>query len=112
MESDSGVTSKSRMLFAFTNPVELPDSVAPWMAAPVATHSSGLMDDEGSLPVSSRTFCWTAGMRVEPPTKRTQPSSLAAMPASLSAVVTGPSVRCTRSAVIWLKALRVSVVSK
>ena len=44
------------MEFAFTSPVEDPASVAPWMAAPTATHSSGLIDDEGSFPVRERTL--------------------------------------------------------
>ena len=57
MDRLSGVTSKSRMLLsAFTRPVDVPDSVAPWIAAPMATHSSGLMDADGSLPVSLRTW--------------------------------------------------------
>ena len=46
MDSDSGVTSRSRM--SLTSPVSTPA----WMAAPMATHSSGLMPLNGSLPVT------------------------------------------------------------
>ena len=100
------------LLSAFTKPVDAPESVAACKAAPMATHSSGLMDADGSLPVSLRTCSCTAGMRVEPPTRSTHPSSDAAMPASLRAVCTGPEVRSTKSRVMSLNAARVSVVSR
>ena len=87
-----------------TMPNDAFDSVEPCTAAPAATHSSGLMDDEGSLPVSARTCACTAGMRVEPPTSSTCPSSDAAMPASMSACCTGPVVRSTRSRVMFSNA--------
>ena len=61
----SGVTSSSRT--SLTSPASTPA----WMAAPTATTSSGLTPRCGSLPVSSLTFSWTAGMRVMPPTSTT-----------------------------------------
>ena len=112
MDRLKGVTSSNSRLFARTRPVEAPESVAAWMAAPVATHSSGLMEADGSWPVSLRTCACTAGTRVEPPTSSTQPSSEAAMPASLSAVCTGPVVRSTRSRVISSNAARVTTASR
>ena len=45
-----GVTSSSRM------PSTSPPRTPPWIAAPFATHSSGLMPLKGSLPVSSLTL--------------------------------------------------------
>ena len=69
------------------------------MEAPSATHSSGLSDLLGSLPVSCLTLSWTAGIRVEPPTRSTWPSSEAVMPASLRAFCTGTVVASTRSCV-------------
>ena len=61
MDRDSGVTSRSST--SFTSPVSTPA----WIAAPIATHSSGLMPLNGSLPVTlldsflySRDSCGTA----------------------------------------------------
>ena len=45
MPRDSGVTSSS------SRPLTSPPRTPPWMAAPMATHSSGLMPLKGSLPV-------------------------------------------------------------
>ena len=61
----SGVTSSSRT--SLTSPASTPA----WIAAPIATTSSGLTPLCGSLPVSSLTFSWTAGIRVMPPTRTT-----------------------------------------
>ena len=69
------------------------------MAAPNATHSSGLMSFWGSLPIKVLTKFCTAGIRVEPPTKRTLSMSDAERFASFKASFTGPSVFLTRSAV-------------
>ena len=52
MDRDRGVTSRRRMSPAPASPASLP----PWMAAPIATHSSGFKDLLGSLPVSCFTF--------------------------------------------------------
>ncbi|MPN19244.1 hypothetical protein SDC9_166611 [bioreactor metagenome] len=62
--SESGVTSTRTM------PCCSPARIAPWIAAPIATHSSGLMPLLGSLPMSSVTSFCTIGIRVEPPTRR------------------------------------------
>ena len=56
--NDRGVTSNSRSL---TSPLKTP----PWIAAPKATHSSGLMSC-GSLPIKFFTASCTAGILVEP----------------------------------------------
>ena len=71
-----------------------PPSTPAWMAAPTATTSSGLTPRCGSLPVSSLTFSWTAGMRVMPPTITTWSISLT--PLSLASSIawrTGPTTR-------------------
>jgi hypothetical protein len=65
MPSDSGVTSSSST--SLTSPFSTPA----WMAAPMATTSSGLTPRCGSLPISSLTLSCTAGMRVMPPTRIT-----------------------------------------
>lgn len=50
---DSGVTSNSST--SVTSPAKTP----PWMAAPMATASSGLTDLLGARPNRSWTVCWT-----------------------------------------------------
>ena len=65
MPSDSGVTSSSST--SLTSPASTP----PWIAAPIATTSSGLTPLWGSLPKKSLTSFWIAGMRVWPPTSTT-----------------------------------------
>ena len=74
--SESGVTSSRRT--SLTSPFRTPA----WIAAPTATTSSGLTPLCGSLPMSSLTFSWTAGMRVMPPTRTTWSMSAAVSPAS------------------------------
>ena len=74
--NESGVTSSKST--SFTSPPKTP----PWMAAPMATTSSGLMDlSSSALPNTSLATSWTWGIRVEPPTMTTsstlEPSSLA-----------------------------------
>ena len=59
MDRDRGVTSSSRMSPAPASPASLP----PWMAAPMATHSSGFKDLLGSLPVSCFTFSCAESIR-------------------------------------------------
>ncbi len=69
MDRLRGVTSRRSRLLSVPAATRLfPSRVLPRMAAPFATHSSGLMFLEGSFPVSIRTFSWTAGILVEPPT--------------------------------------------
>ena len=75
--SDSGVTSRSRT--SLTSPLSTPA----WMAAPIATTSSGLTPRCGSLSVKLLTSSWITGMRVEPPTRITSSSSLGGQPGVL-----------------------------
>ena len=79
MPSLSGVTSSSST--SFTSPVSTPA----WIAAPIATTSSGFTPLCGSFPKSFFTISCTAGMRVWPPTSTTSSISLGLRPASLSA---------------------------
>mmetsp|Transcript_24882 Transcript_24882/g.62016 ORF Transcript_24882/g.62016 Transcript_24882/m.62016 type:complete len:204 (-) Transcript_24882:1049-1660(-) len=93
MPRDSGVTSRSRM--SFTSPRSTP----PWMAAPIATTSSGLTPLLGSFPAkSSLTSSVTRGMRDIPPTRSTSLISDAVMPASLMHARQGSLVRSSRGA--------------
>ena len=91
MPSDSGVTSSSST--SLTSPFSTP----PWIAAPMATTSSGLTPLCGSLPNSCFTASCTLGMRVMPPTRITSSIWLAVTPASFSACFTGPMVFWIRS---------------
>ena len=95
MDRESGVTSRRRISPAPASPPNLP----PWIAAPMATHSSGFRVLLGSLPVSCFTFSCAANIRVEPPTRRTLESSDAESPASFRAFCTGIAVLSTRSLV-------------
>ena len=58
----NGVTSSNTT--SLTSPVNTPA----WIAAPTATHSSGLTPLDGSFPVNFLTASWTAGILVDPPT--------------------------------------------
>ena len=77
MPSDSGVTSSSST--SLTSPCSTPA----WMAAPMATTSSGLTPLCGSLPNNCFTTSCTFGMRVMPPTRTTSPISAADRPGIL-----------------------------
>ena len=65
MPSDSGVTSSRRT--SLTSLFRTP----PWMAAPMATTSSGLTPLLAGLPKISSASFWTRGIRVMPPTRMT-----------------------------------------
>ena len=93
IDSDSGVTSRRRISPAPVSPAKLP----PWIAAPMATHSSGFRVLLGSLPVRAFTLSCTAGIRVDPPTRSTLERSEAVIPASRNAFCTGIAVLSTRS---------------
>mmetsp|Transcript_25082 Transcript_25082/g.63668 ORF Transcript_25082/g.63668 Transcript_25082/m.63668 type:complete len:347 (+) Transcript_25082:546-1586(+) len=93
MPSESGVTSSSRM--SFTSPRSTP----PWIAAPIATTSSGLTPLYASRPKNLLTTSCTFGMRVMPPTRITSLTSLVETPASLRQFLHGAMVRSTRSLV-------------
>ncbi len=103
MDRDNGVTSSSRISPAPASPASLP----PWIAAPIATHSSGFKDLLGSLPVSCFTLSCAEIIRVEPPTNSTLPSSEEEMPASRSAFCTGIAVRSIRS---WVSSSNFALV--
>ena len=111
IESESGVTSRSTIAAALEPAESVPPSFPPWMAAPIATHSSGLMLRLGSWRSMVLTLSMMTGMRVEPPTSRTLLISAEVRPASMRAVLTGISVLCTRSRVRLLKYSRVIVIS-
>ena len=83
-----------------------------WMAAPIATTSSGLTPLWGSLPKRSRTSSWTLGMRVWPPTRITSSICLAVSPASFSACRHGSAVRSIRSMTSCSSLARVSVMTR
>ena len=93
MLSVSGVTSSSTT--SLTSPLSTPA----WIAAPIATTSSGLTVLFGSLLNSLRTASCTAGIRVIPPTSTTSSTFDGSMPASLSAFLTGSIERSIRSRV-------------
>ena len=84
MPSDSGVTSSSST--SLTSPCRTP----PWIAAPMATTSSGLTPLCGSLPKNCLHRLLTFGMRVMPPTRTTSSISPGWRPASFSAALHGP----------------------
>ena len=93
MPSDSGVTSRSST--SFTSPERTPD----WMAAPMATTSSGFTVLFGSFANNSWTAFCTAGILVCPPTSITSFMSDVFRPASLRACLQGAIVLSTRSSV-------------
>ena len=90
MPRESGVTSKSKM--SLTSPRRTP----PWMAAPMATTSSGFTPLLGSRPKRSLTMLWTLGMRDMPPTSKTSEISPVPMPASFKQFLHGCLVRSRR----------------
>ena len=99
----SGVTSSRST--SLTSPARTPA----WIAAPTATTSSGFTPLCGSLPVSSLTFSWTAGLRVMPPTMTTWSTLVSA---SASACLTGATTRSSRSPVSSLSFARESFISR
>ncbi len=102
----SGVTSSS------TIPRSSPASTPPWIAAPMATTSSGFTERLGSFLKSSFTFACTAGMRVDPPTRMTSSMSAGCRPASRMQLRHGCTVRSIRSATSDSNFARVRVSAK
>mmetsp|Transcript_2017 Transcript_2017/g.7870 ORF Transcript_2017/g.7870 Transcript_2017/m.7870 type:complete len:205 (+) Transcript_2017:764-1378(+) len=90
MPRESGVTSKSKM--SLTSPRRTP----PWMAAPMATTSSGFTPLLGSRPKRSLTIPCTLGMRDIPPTSNTSEISPVLTPASFKQFLHGCLVRSRR----------------
>ena len=101
-----GVTSNSST--SFLSPL----NTAPWIAAPAATASSGLMSLRGALPKNFSTASCTMGMRVCPPTSITSSMSLTDKPASLSAISQGLMLRLTNSSTMLSNLARVSFTNK
>ena len=99
-----GVTS--RRTRSLTSPWMMPV----WMAAPMATPSSGLTARLASLPKTLRTSSVTLGARVWPPTSRTSSIWSARMPASARQRRQGSIVRSRRSSVRPSYFCRVSTV--
>ena len=89
---DNGVTSNNNT--SLTSPVRTP----PWIAAPMATTSSGLTPLEGFFPKNFSTSDWIIGILVEPPTKIISSMSELDNPASFIAFFTGAIDLLTKSA--------------
>ena len=89
--SDKGVTS--RRSTSLTSPWRMPA----WIAAPIATTSSGLTPLFGSFPKKFLTVSITLGILVIPPTRTISSISPALIPASFKAASQGPIVFCTKS---------------
>mmetsp|Transcript_31089 Transcript_31089/g.73272 ORF Transcript_31089/g.73272 Transcript_31089/m.73272 type:complete len:329 (+) Transcript_31089:552-1538(+) len=87
--SDRGVTSSNKI--SLTSPFKTP----PWMAAPMATTSSGLTPRDGFLPKNCSTVSWTLGIRVMPPTKMISWMSDLSTSASLMQALQGSMDRST-----------------
>ena len=103
---DNGVTSRRRT--SLTSPFSTPA----WIAAPTATDSSGLTLLLGSLPNLFLISVCTAGIREEPPTRRTLSISFTVSPASFNAKSIGSIVSITRSSVILSNMARVRAALK
>ncbi len=88
---DRGVTS--RRSTSFTSPWSTPA----WIAAPIATTSSGLTLLFGSFPKKFLTSARTLGILVIPPTITISSMSLAEIPASFRAVLHGGKVLAIKS---------------
>ena len=92
--SVSGVTSRSSTSVTPSSPTMIPAC----RAAPTATASSGLIPLNGALPTSFSIATWTAGTRVEPPTRMTLSTSPLETPASFIARRVGDIVRSMSAA--------------
>ena len=104
--NDNGVTSNK------TKSLTSPESTPPWIAAPIATHSSGFIPLSGSFPVIFLTASCTAGTLVEPPTSNTLCKSAAVIPASFKAFCTGTFVASIKSLINSSNFALVNVMSK
>ncbi len=103
----SGVASRTRM--SFTSPLAIP----PWMAAPMATTSSGLTLRFGSLPLNrSLTIFWTIGTRVLPPTRTTSSTFSGGSLASLRASSRGFLHFSTSGPISCSNLVRVTVICR
>ena len=91
---ERGVTSSKST--SLTSPV----NTAPWIAAPIATASSGLTPLFGAFPKNSLTLSWTFGILVCPPTKSTSSILSLVRPESFKQASSGFKDRVTRSETI------------
>ena len=85
---------------------------AAWIAAPIATTSSGFTPLCGSRPKNFLTVSCTSGIRVCPPTRITSPTWSVVTFASSIALRTGPIVRSTRSPTSCSSLARVNVIAR
>ena len=92
--SDRGVTSNNNT--SLTSPLRTP----PWIAAPMATTSSGLTPLCGFLPKNPSTVSCTFGILVIPPTRITSSILPLSTPASCTHFLQGSRVLPTKSATI------------
>ncbi len=107
MPRDSGVTSSS------SRPLTSPPSTPPWIAAPIATHSSGLMPLKGSLPMMLLDSFLNSGDTGGAADQEDLVDLEAFRPQSLAEPANrGPIVASTRSAVSSLNLARVRVISR
>mmetsp|Transcript_26485 Transcript_26485/g.59357 ORF Transcript_26485/g.59357 Transcript_26485/m.59357 type:complete len:233 (-) Transcript_26485:224-922(-) len=104
--------STSRSIRSFRSSPPSPLSMAPCIAAPTATLSSGLTPALGSFSKKSDISCLTRGIRVDPPTSITWCTSSMSSMASSSTRLTGTSVRRNKSSVSSSNLARVSVAVK
>gem|GEM_PF-959923 len=86
-----GVTSRRRTSVT-SHPI-----IPAWIAAPIATASSGLIPAFGFFPKNASTFEITRGTLVEPHTRSTWCKSLAERPASFNTFLHGSILLSTRS---------------
>ncbi|MNY19234.1 hypothetical protein D3C86_1526570 [compost metagenome] len=103
---DKGVTSNNN------TSLTSPDKTPPWIAAPIATTSSGLTPFDGFLLKNFSTSSWILGILVEPPTKITSSISEILKPASFNALATGAIERFTNASVNWSNFALVKVFTK
>ena len=89
---ESGVTSRRRT--SLTSPV----NTAPWMAAPIATASSGFTPLLAAFPKKSLTLSYTFGILVIPPTSKTSSILSLVSPESLRQLSSGLRDLLIRSA--------------
>lgn len=106
IESDNGVTSRSNTSVT-SHPI-----IPAWIAAPIATDSSGLIHAFGFFPKNSSTFFTTSGTLVDPHTNNTWSKSEAESHASFNTFLHGSILLSTRSEIILSNFALVMVIIK
>ena len=84
-------------------------SAAAWMAAPIATTSSGFTRSSGGAPKNASTRLRMSGMRVEPPTRMTLSNDVGERRASASASWVTLNERSMSGVTMWSRSRRVIV---